>query len=98
MIGKTERTLKRRNGARPRRTGRLVHFRFAGVQLGAAMEPVHGGRDDLSDDSRCGKQAVAAMEPVHGGRDDVGTHTQGTEPTEGRNGARPRRTGRPPTP
>ena len=35
-----------RNGARPRRTGRLDALRCLAVGERAAMEPVHGGRDD----------------------------------------------------
>ena len=36
----------------------------------AAMEPVHGGRDDASAPPTGPAAASAAMEPVHGGRDD----------------------------
>ena len=63
----------RRNGARPRRTGRPLAEpapRFA--DLAAAMEPVHGGRDDCPAGHVGGWATPAAMEPVHGGRDDVG--------------------------
>ena len=63
--------------------------------VGAAMEPVHGGRDDRShpDDRPC--RLGAAMEPVHGGRDDCGPGSPTGSGRSRRNGARPRRTGRP---
>ena len=59
-----------RNGARPRRTGRQQHDRVTVVDGAAAMEPVHGGRDDPADRGGGTPGARAAMEPVHGGRDD----------------------------
>ena len=59
-----------RNGARPRRTGRLRENRPGSAAAGAAMEPVHGGRDDTHPVATRLADVRAAMEPVHGGRDD----------------------------
>jgi len=65
-------TLCSRNGARPWRTGRPGGVREDDRPEGAAMEPVLGGRDDVT--GRRGVQGIvtgAAMEPVLGGRDDL---------------------------
>ena len=45
--------------------------RAGGDRPRAAMEPVHGGRDDLVLRVTSQLSQFAAMEPVHGGRDDL---------------------------
>ena len=51
--------------------GTTGHAQHAGDRSTcAAMEPVHGGRDDLNGDDLAPLHEIAAMEPVHGGRDD----------------------------
>ena len=86
--------LKCRNGARPRRTGRPPPRGALRTQDAAAMEPVHGGRDD----PLCARSPIDHCRPQWSPSTEDGTTRPGTPPrseTPGRNGARPRRTGRP---
>jgi len=65
------------------------------ADITAAMEPVLGGRDDPGKPSGPGRHGGAAMEPVLGGRDDPAGDLGLGLAAQGRNGARPWRTGRP---